>query len=177
MGERPLRIYSVRKTHGRNVRSPRGRWRMGAAGEKNGKCLFCQPESSAPSGIMGYCGHHSYPRLTGSGYWPGAGAARPQVVHAGQGLKVGLYTPTILGGNSYLSWFCVRGPIKVPAHTGTSKGISQAINRGPIRKFLPNYANVDVTTQSHGHSAGARTHYATANEVRNGLWCHPRLAL
>ena len=44
-----------------------------------------------------------------------------------------------------------------------------AINRGPIRKFLPNYANVYVTIQSHGFSAGARTHYVTANGVRNGL--------
>ena len=30
-------------------------------------------------------------------------------VHASQGLKVGLYTPTILGGNSYLCWFYDRG--------------------------------------------------------------------
>ena len=28
-----------------------------------------------------------------------------------------------------------------------------------------------VTIQSHGHSAGARTHYVTANGVRNGLNC------
>ena len=34
---------------------------------------------------------------------------RPYDVHASQGLKVGLYTPTILGGNSYLSWFYDRG--------------------------------------------------------------------
>ena len=80
-----------------------------------------------------------------------------------------LYTPTILGGNSYLSWFYDRGAIKDPAHTGTSKGLSQAINRGPIRKFLPKYANVNVTIQSHGLSAGAQTHYVTANGVRNGL--------
>ena len=90
-------------------------------------------------------------------------------VHASQGLKVGLYTPTILGGNSYLSWFYDRGAIKDPAHTGTSKGLSQAINRGPIRKFLPKYANFYVTIQSHGLSSGARTHYVTANGVRNGL--------
>ena len=57
-------------------------------------------------------------------------------VHASQGLKVGLYTPTILGGNSYLSGFYDRGAIKGPPHTGTSEGLSQAINRGPIRKFL-----------------------------------------
>ena len=44
---------------------------------------------------------------------------RPQEVHANQGLKVGLYTPTILGGNSYLSWFYDRGAIKEQAHTGT----------------------------------------------------------
>ena len=61
------------------------------------------------------------------------------------------------------------GAIKDPAHTGTSKGLSQAINREPIRKFLPNYANVYVTIQSHGLSAGARTHCVTANGVRNGL--------
>ena len=82
---------------------------------------------------------------------------------------MGLYTPTILGGNSYLSWFHDRGAIKDPAHTGTSKGLSEAINRGPIRKFLPKYANVNVTIQSHGLSAGVRTHYVTANGVRNGL--------
>ena len=82
---------------------------------------------------------------------------------------MGLYTPTILGGNSYLSWFYDRGVIKDPAHTGISKGLSQAINRGPIRKFLPKYANVYVTIQSHGFSADARTHYVTANGVRNGL--------
>ena len=82
---------------------------------------------------------------------------------------MGLYTPTILGGNSYLSWFYDRGAIKDPAHTGTSKGLSQAINRGPIRKFLPKYANIYVTIQSHGLSAGAWSHYVTANAVRNGL--------
>ena len=82
---------------------------------------------------------------------------------------MGLYTPTILGGNSYLSWFYDRGAITDPAHTVTSKGLSQAINRGPIRKCLPKYANVYVTIQSHGFSAGVRTHYVTANGVRNGL--------
>ena len=97
-----------------------------------------------------------------TGDWP---VIRPKEVHAGQGLKVGLYTPTILGGNSYLSWFYDRGAITDPAHTGTSKGLSQAINRGPIRKFLPKYA----TMQCRGLSAGARTHYVTANVVRNGL--------
>ena len=95
-------------------------------------------------------------------------AGRPWEVHASQGLKVGLYTPTILGGNSYLSWFYDRGAIKDPAHTGTSKGLSQAINRGPIRKFLPTYAN--VTIQSHALSTGVRAHYVTANGVRDGLW-------
>ena len=82
---------------------------------------------------------------------------------------MGLYTPTILGGNSYLSWFYDRGAIKDPVHTGTSKGLSQAINGGPIRKFLPKYANVYVTIQSHVLSADVRTHYVTANGVRNGL--------
>ena len=95
--------------------------------------------------------------------------ARPHVVHAGQGLNVGLHTPTILGGNSHLSWFYDRGVIKDPAHTGTSKGLSQAINKGPLRKFLPYYANVYVTIQCHGLNVGARTHYVTANGVRNGL--------
>ena len=82
---------------------------------------------------------------------------------------MGLYTPTILGGNSYLSRFYDREAIKDPAHTGTSKGLSQAINRGPIRKFLPKYANVYVTSQSHGLTAGVRPHYVPTNGVRNGL--------
>ena len=82
---------------------------------------------------------------------------------------MGLYTPTILGGNSYLSWFYDRGAIKDPAHTGTSKRPPQTINSGPIRKFQPKYANVYVTIQSHGLSAGAQTHYVTAYGVRNGL--------
>ena len=83
---------------------------------------------------------------------------------------MGLYTPTILGGNFYLSWFYDRGAIKEPAHTRTSKGLSQGINRGPIRKFLPKYANVYVTIQSHGLSAGVRAHYVTDNGVRKGLY-------
>ena len=82
---------------------------------------------------------------------------------------MGLYTPTILGGNSYLSWFYDRGAIKDPAPTGTSKRLSQAINGRPIRKFLPKYANVYVTIKSHGLSAGVRPHDVTANRVRNGL--------
>ena len=82
---------------------------------------------------------------------------------------MGPHTPTILGGNSYLSWFYDRGAIKDPSHMGTSKGLSQAINRGPVRKFLPKYAYVYVTIQSHGLSVGLRTHYAAANEVMNGL--------
>ena len=96
----------------------------------------------------------------------------PQEVHTGQGLKVGLYTPTILGRNTYLSWFYDREAIKDPAHIGTSKGLFLAINRGSVRKFLPKYANVYVTIQSHGLSAGARTHYVAANVVRNGLYLH-----
>ena len=56
----------------------------------------------------------------------------------------------------YLSWFYDRGAIKDPAI------------RGPIRKFLPNYANVIVTIQSHALSAGVQTHYVTANGVRKG---------
>ena len=106
--------------------------------------------------------------------WPGqpwmSCSLVPLDVHASQGLKVGLYTPTILGGNSYLNWFYDRGAIKDPALTGTNKGLSEAINRGPIRKFLPKYANVYVTIQSHGLSASAWTHYVTAKGVRNGVW-------
>ena len=82
---------------------------------------------------------------------------------------MGLYTPTTLSGNSYLSWFYDRGAIKDLAHTETSKGLSQATNRGPIRQFLQKYVNVYVTIQSHGLSAGERTHYVTANGVRNRL--------
>ena len=84
---------------------------------------------------------------------------------------MGLYTPTILGGNSYLSWFYDKGAIKDRAHTGTGKGLPQAINRGQIRKFQPKYANVYVTIQCHGLSGGVRTHYGTANGVRDGLAC------
>ena len=69
---------------------------------------------------------------------------------------MGLHTPTILGGNSHLSWFYDRGAIKDPAHTGTSKGIARAIKKGPIRIFLPKYANVYVTIQSHALSAVLR---------------------
>ena len=94
---------------------------------------------------------------------------------------MGLYTPTILVGNSYLSWFYDRGGggggIKDPAHTGTSEGLSRVINRGPIRKFLPKYANVYVTIQSHGLSERAWTHYVTANGVRNGLLSSRRVML
>ena len=81
----------------------------------------------------------------------------------------GTIHPYHLGRNSYLSWFYDRKAIKDTVHTGTSRGLSQAINRRPIRKFLPKYANVYVTFQSHGLSAGARTCYVTANGVRNGL--------
>ena len=79
------------------------------------------------------------------------------------------YTPLKFRGEFLPNLFYDRGAIKDPAHTGTSKGLSQAIDRGPIIKFLPKYANVYVTIQSHGLSAGARTHYVTANGVRNGL--------
>ena len=47
---------------------------------------------------------------------------RPQEVHAGQGLKVGLYTSTILGGNSYLGWFYDRGAIKTQHTQEPAKG-------------------------------------------------------
>ena len=123
---------------------------------------------------MGLKIHTRHPHLPLKPIWDmGTPHSEPQLPSSCldhiQGLKVGLYTPTILVGNSYLSWFYDRGAIKDPTHTGTSKGISQAINRGPIRKFLPKYANVYVTIQSHGLSAGAQTHYVTANGVRNGL--------
>ena len=78
---------------------------------------------------------------------------------------MGLYTLTILDGNSYLSWLYGRGAIKDPAHIRTSNGLSEAINGGPIRKFLPKYADVYVTIQSHMVSV----QYVTANGVRNGL--------
>ena len=82
---------------------------------------------------------------------------------------MGLHTPAILGGNSYLSWFYDSGARK-KAQTDASKGLSQAINRGPIKKNCQRrYANVYVTSHSHGLSAGARSYYVTANEVRNGL--------
>ena len=99
----------------------------------------------------------------------GRPAPRPWEVHASQGLKVGLYTPTILGGNSHLSWFYDTGAIKDPAHTGTSKGLSQAIKRDQLKNPCQNMQMLSVTIQSHGFSAGARTHYVTANGVRNGL--------
>ena len=82
------------------------------------------------------------------------------------------YTPLpFIGGNSYLSWCYGRGAIRDQARKGTSKGLSQAIKRGPIRKFLPKYmyANVYVTIQGRGFSAGAWTHYVTVNGFRNGL--------
>ena len=81
---------------------------------------------------------------------------------------MGLYTPTILGGNSYLY---DRGAIKDLAHTGTSRGLSQAINRGPVRKSLPKYADVYVTIQSHGLSVGVPSHYVTADGSRMGPGC------
>ena len=81
---------------------------------------------------------------------------------------MGLYNPTILGGNSYLSWFYDRGAIKDPSHTEASQVLSQAINRGPIRKFLPKYADVYVTIQGHGLSESVRTHYVTASGGRDG---------
>ena len=90
---------------------------------------------------------------------------------------MGLYTPTILGGNSYLICFYDSGAIKDPAHTGTSEGLSQAIDRGPIRQFQPKYANVYVTIQSHGLSAGAWTHYVTADGVRDRLYPTTRIVL
>ena len=71
-----------------------------------------------------------------------------------QGHKVGLHTPTISDGYSYISWFYDRGVIQDATHTGTSKRVSHAINGRPIRKLLPNYANVHVTRQCHALSSG-----------------------
>ena len=51
----------------------------------------------------------------------------------------------------------------------THRNQQRAIPGGPIKKFQPKYANVYVTIQGHGLSAGARLHYVTANGVRNGL--------
>ena len=67
------------------------------------------------------------------------------------------------GGTPVINWLVLCLPF------------STAIFRSlPIRKFLPKYANVYVTIQSHGLSAGERTHYVTANGVRNGLlWPEP----
>ena len=95
------------------------------------------------------------PETIGSPHWPGAQGGTIHTHH--------------FRWESHLSWFYDRGAIKDPAHTVTSKGLSQAINRGPIRKLLPKYANVYVTIHSHGLSAGVRTHYVTTNGVRNGL--------
>ena len=78
-------------------------------------------------------------------------------------------------GEFLISWFYDRGAIKDQAHTGTSKGLSQAINRALIRKSLPNYANVNATIHSHGLSAG--THCATSNDIRKGLAPSKRLVL
>ena len=63
----------------------------------------------------------------------------------------------------------MTGGNKDRAHTGTSKGLSKAINRGPIRKFQPKYANVYVTIQSHALSEGVQPHYVTADGIRDGL--------
>ena len=61
--------------------------------------------------------------------------------------------------------------MKDPAHTGTNKELSQAINRGPIRKIPAKVCKcINVAIQSHSLSAGARAHYVTANGVRNGLY-------
>ena len=83
-------------------------------------------------------------------------------LNSSQGLRVGLHIPTILGENSHLLLVYGRVAIKDPAHIGTSKGIAQAINSGPIRNIQPKYANAYVTSHSHGLSAGAWSYYATA---------------
>ena len=87
------------------------------------------------------------------------GRAEYRKYHTRQRLRLGLHTLAILGGNSHLSWFYDKGFITDPAHTGTSKRVPQAINRGPIRKSLPNSAYVYVAIQSHGLSPGAWTVY------------------
>ena len=89
-------------------------------------------------------------------------APRPQEVHTSLGLKVGLHTPPILGGNSYLSCFFMTAGARSSTHRNQQRDISHSINRRPIRKCLPNNANVYATIQSHGLSA-------RSNAVRNGL--------
>ena len=118
-----------------------------------------------------WTGNNIFPKggLTRQHRAPRRSLRRPQEVHTDQGLNVGLYTSTMIGGISYLSWFYDRRAIKDPAHTGTSKGLSQAINRGPIRKYPPNYANVYKCNHSEPWSQCRCTHCVTANEVRNGL--------
>ena len=51
------------------------------------------------------CAEHATPHAVDASLC----CSRLQEVHASQGLKVGLYTPAILGGNIYLSWFYDRG--------------------------------------------------------------------
>ena len=46
--------------------------------------------------------------------------------------KVGLYTPTILGWDSYIHWFFDKRLINDPAHSGSSGGVAQAIDSWPI---------------------------------------------
>ena len=62
-----------------------------------------------------------------------------------------------------------QGGNKRPRTHRNQQRAIQAINRGPFRKFFSKYANVHVTIQSHGLSAGARPHYVTTNGVRNRL--------
>ena len=50
-------------------------------------------------------------------------SSRPQEVYASQRLKVGLHTPTILGGNSYLSWFYDGGKKRPTTHRHQQRAI------------------------------------------------------
>ena len=86
-----------------------------------------------------------------------------------QWLRVGLYTPTILGGNSHLSYFYGSWAIKELVHKGTINGVPQPVRSEPIGNSLLEYATVFVTSQRHGLSAAAWTHYVLANEVSKGL--------
>ena len=65
----------------------------------------------------------------------------------------------------------MAGVMKGSTLTGTSKGVAQPTDSGPIREFLPNCAKVHVT--SHGLSLAVWTHYAstrTEQTILSVLW-------
>ena len=61
----------------------------------------------------------------------------------------------------------MAGAMRGSTLTGTSKWVTQAINSGPIKKFLANDGDVKVASQSHGVCTS--TNYAIANEIENRL--------